>query len=581
MTAPATTPIETPVELNGYADVVRDVMREWQVPGAAVAIAKNGHIVFAEGFGVRDVDKELPVTTGTLFGIGSTTKAFTTMGLALLADEGRLDWDAPVTTYLPSFKLHDPVASERITPRDLVTHRSGLPRHDMLWYGSTLTRQEMVERLRDLEPNKDFRAAWQYQNLMYLAAGHLSGHIAGQSWEAFVQERIFDRLGMTGSNFSVATSQEAADFSRPYQEKDGTVRVIPFRNIDQIAPAGAINSNLDDMASWLLLHLNHGKHDGAQFVSEGQLAQMHAPTVAMPDPGKYSELALPSYGLGWGIESYRGHTVVDHGGAIDGFRALVSLMPREQIGIVVFTNLNRVPVPEVLAYHAYDRLLGLEPLPWHERWRKEHLDQQTAGERGKAKSETARVQDTRPSHPLTDYAGAFAHPGYGIVTIEHDGSRDASPLLRFNAFDGPLRHRHYDTFEFTFDLHDERIPVSFATDVQGAIASLAIPLEPMVGDIVFRRQPPPAMTETSFLEPFVGTYDLMGTPMTVALKGQHALRISLPGQADWELEGRRGTEFRAKGLSGFTVEFQRDASGAIAEATLTTPDGVYTAPRQS
>ena len=178
---------KTPEELRDFPDFVARVMDDWQVPGAAVAIAKDGRILLAEGFGLRDRDAGLPVTPRTLFAIGSSTKAFTTTSLALLADDGALDWDAPVKSYLPDFALRDPVASERISTRDLVTHRSGLPRHDLVWYGSPASRAELVARLRHLEPTQDFRATWQYQNLMYLTAGYLAGRIAGQDWEELVR----------------------------------------------------------------------------------------------------------------------------------------------------------------------------------------------------------------------------------------------------------------------------------------------------------------------------------------------------------------------------------------------------------
>lgn len=567
-----------PAELHAFPAFVRQVLDQWQAPGLAVAVARDGEIVLAQGFGLRDVARGLPVTPRTLFAIGSATKAFTTMSLGLLADEGKLDWDTPVKTYLPTFKLHDPFATERMTPRDLVTHRSGLPRHDLMWYGSGLTRPEIVERLQYLEPNKDFRAVWQYQNLMYLVAGYLAGEIAGVEWEALVQERIFDRLGMTGSNFSAERAQAAADCARPYQEKDGTVNELPFRSLDEVGPAGSINSNLTDMSQWLLLHLYKGKHRGEPFISEGQIAQMHTPQMVVPAPGKYAELAPPSYGLGWGVQSYRGHAVVHHGGNIDGFSALVSFMPRERIGVIALTNLDGVPVPDIVAFHVYDRLLGLDEIPWNERFLEERSAVKAAGEVSKAHEEAERVPDTHPSHPLDAYAGEYAHPGYGTIVIAQEGDTLA---LRHGTFAGPLRHRHYDTFEFNVELVDLRIPLTFATDAKGEIASIAAPLEPAVADIVFTRQPPRAMTEMAFLERFVGTYELMGMTLSVALKDPHTLQIVLPGQQIHELEPHQGTTFRRKGVSGFSIEFKKDAAGAVTEAVVTQPGAVFTARRMA
>jgi CubicO group peptidase (beta-lactamase class C family) len=516
----------------------------------------------------------LPVTERTLFAIGSCTKAFTTASLALLVDEGKIDWDTPVRTYLSDFALRDPFASERITPRDLVTHRSGLPRHDALWYGSPLSRAELVERLRSLQPNADFRTRWQYQNLMYLTAGYLAGRVAGREWEAFVQERLLDPLGMASVNFSVDRSQEADDAALPYQDLHGTVRRMAFRNLDAIAPAGSINASVADMAPWLLLHLNRGKHGEARILSETQIDEMHTPQMVMPDDRRFAEVTLPTYALGWFVESYKGRTIVSHGGNIDGFSALVSFLPGEGVGVVALTNLSGNPLPEIVAYSIYDRLLGLPATPWNDRLLKLRDEVEAAGEQSKRKGEADRVANAKPSHPLADYAGEYADVGYGALAIEQDGD---ALTLRYNAFAGPLRHRHYDTFEFVWEQQDERFPCTFATDAAGRVASVAIPFEPAVADIVFVRRPPAALTDRAFLDRFVGAYDLMGVTVTVARKGG-ALWLSIPGQPDRELEPAHGTAFRLKGLGPeFGIEFQSDDGGNVAAALVTQPNAVFTA----
>ena len=238
--------------LAGLDEFVAGAMKDWKVPGVAVAVVKDGQVILSKGYGTRDADKQLPVTPKTLFAIGSITKSFTVTALGMLADDGKLDWDKPVREYLPEFRLYDQVASDHMTPRDLVTPRSGLPRHDALWYNSTFTRREMIERLRYLEPSKDFRSTWQYNNLMFLTAGYLAGQLAGTSWEELVRARIFGPLGMTGSNFSVTDSQKSPDFAQPYATVKEETKKIPFRGIDEMAPAGSINSNIEDMTRYLL-----------------------------------------------------------------------------------------------------------------------------------------------------------------------------------------------------------------------------------------------------------------------------------------------------------------------------------------
>ena len=246
--------------IDGLGKFIDEQLQISKVPGLAIAIVKDGEVILSQGFGKRNIDQDLEATAETLFAIGSCTKAFTTTAMGILVDEGKLDWDKPVREFLPTFKMFDPYVSDHMTPRDLVCHRSGLPRHDFMWYGAPYTRQEIFDRLQYLEPSKDFRAVWQYQNLMYMTAGYLAGQIAGCDWEAFVRQRILDPLDMHSSNFSVDASQQAPNFAIPYNEKDDVVRPIPFRNIDAVGPAGSINSSVSEMARWLLLNLDKDKH---------------------------------------------------------------------------------------------------------------------------------------------------------------------------------------------------------------------------------------------------------------------------------------------------------------------------------
>lgn len=574
--------MEMEPELDGYREFVAEQMAIWQVPGVAIAVIKNGEVVLAEGFGLRNVEAGLPVTPDTIFAIGSASKAFTTMAMGILVDDGRLAWDKPVRDYLPTFRLWDPFATERMTPRDLVTHRSGLPRHDLMWYNSPFSRQELFDRLRYLEPNKDFRTYFQYQNLMYMAAGYLVGQIASSIWEQVVEERIFRPLEMRHSNFSVEESQRTADFALPYDEKKGEVCRIPFRNIDTIGPAGSINSNLVDMANWVLLHVSNGQFKGRQVISPGNLSQMHTPQMVIQGmPGldiltKYKEISLLSYGLGWFINNYRGHTLVHHGGNIDGFSSLVSFMPGERVGAVVLTNLNSTLLPYVLTFDLYDRLLGLRLVDWGPRLKGDMDEMRAAADKAKQKSEAERRPDAPPSHPLADYAGNYEHPGYGPFTVTLDGDRLTA---HYNQFDLPMTHYHYDTFSITLELEDMELKATFATDAQGRIASVSLPMESSVKEIVFVRVAPEAMRERSFLEPLAGTYELMGMQVHIALQGDHTLVLAIPGQPEYELEPVEGTEFTVKGQPGVRIEFKRDESGAVTEAIVTQQGAVLSARR--
>ena len=567
-------------QLEGYAEFVDAQRQEWKVPGCAIAAVKDGEAVFLQGFGWRDIENRLPVTPDTVFAIGSCTKAFTCAALSLLADEGKLDWDAPARDYLPELRLFDAYVTEHITPRDLVTHRSGLPRHDALWYGSPFTRREMFDRLRYLEPNKGFRAAWQYNNLMYMAAGVLIERVAGCTWEEFIQQRLFAPLGMTHSNLSITVSQGLADFAQPYHlEKDADAAAqVPFRNLDAVGPAGSINSSASDMAHWLLLNLNKGKHGGAQLISEASLQQMHAPHMAMNGaPEEDDEVGQNSYGLGWVISSYRGRVLVQHGGGIDGFSSLTTLLPRDGIGVVALTNLDGSPLALIATNSALDRLLGLDEVPWAQRLKERQAKQKEAEAKGKESADSARKLDTRPSHTLNDYAGDYEHPGFGRVSIR---TIDGGLALAFHAVDIALNHYHYDVFSGRDEQLDMDFKVAFASDIDGIVSSVSLAFDPSAKPMVFTRAASTAMQHKGFLELFCGVYEVMGLAATVALQGETTLVVNVPGQPLYELIPVEGNRFKLKGLEGFSIEFKQDDSGRVTEAVFHQPNGTFAAARK-
>ncbi len=263
--------------LDGWDHFVEQAMADWKVPGLALAVVRDGKVIQMKGYGFRDREKKLPVTPRTLFAIGSITKSFTVTGLGMLVDEGKLQWDEPVRAYLPDFRLNDPVATEQMTAMDLVTHRSGLPRHDGVWYGSSRSRSELFARLRYLDLSRPFRSDWQYNNLMFMAAGHLAERVADRSWEDFTRDRILAPLAMKRTNFSVEDSQHDDDFSRPYREVDGKVRAVPFYRFSTgVGPAGSINSCVEEMVPYLQFHMNRGLHETRRLLSEANATRMQS-----------------------------------------------------------------------------------------------------------------------------------------------------------------------------------------------------------------------------------------------------------------------------------------------------------------
>jgi CubicO group peptidase (beta-lactamase class C family) len=563
-------------ELHGFEDFTRRVMREWKVQGLGIAIARGNEIVYARGFGTRDREADLAATPHTLFAIGSTTKSFTSASLALLADEGKFDWDTPIREYLPNFKLWDSVASEHATGRDLASHRTGLPRHDLMWYGSEEGRAELFSRLQHLQPTADFRALWQYQNLMYMTMGYLVEVLSGVTWEEFVRTRIFGPLGMASSHINSSEVENAPDFSRGYKRDGNNVEEMPFyKGFKALAPAGSIYASVTDMGQWMLMHLNNGEIDGRRFLSEGQARLMHTPQM-INGRGQYPELPYNNYGFGWMVSPYRGHDFVHHGGNIDGFSSQCALLPDDGVGVVVLTNMDGTPVRDILTYNVLDRFIGGKQVPWNARIRDRYKEMREGEKKGKGKRKSDRVKGTRPSHPLADYAGTYRHPGYGESRITFDGK---ALSITYNGMTFALRHYHYDIFEATLERFDMTMLLSFGTDKRGAIATLQVPLEATLNDIIFERQPDDAMRDPDLLAHFTGTYEVMGAPLVVELNGT-TLHVNLPGMPPQELVPVKGTEFALKSISGVTIEFKRDGDGPANEALVNQMGMLLTARRK-
>jgi len=488
---PATPSIPIDAAFAGLDEFIAAIMANWRVPGLAVGVARDGEVVLARGFGYRDREARLPVTEHTTMAIGSNSKSFTVTLLAMLADEGRLEWDRPVREYLPDFRLHDDFATAEMTPRDLVTHQSGLPRHDNIWYGRPHTREELFEKLRYLEPTASFRSRDQYQNLVFMAAGHLAERIAGADWHRLIDERIFTPLGMDRSNTSFRKNPSSGDYALPYVLRDGVLERISFRDMDPMGPAGSINSNVTEMLAFIQTHLDGGVFEERRIISAESAARMQQPQFAMPGESEFPELGQVSYGLGLRVGSYRGRKMVAHGGGVDGFVSSMSWLPRERIGVIVLTNRSGEmnPAPVIVAYNIYDRLLGLPEIDWNARNLRLLDDHRTRAAKTARDLEARRVKGTEPSHEFAAYAGSYDHPAYGTMEVRNLGDRLE---VVYDGFRLELEHYHYDVFRISSRpaTHPVTGLVTFSTDDSGEVAAVAIPFEPNGADIVFKRAGP-------------------------------------------------------------------------------------------
>ncbi|HXG92752.1 MAG TPA: serine hydrolase [Blastocatellia bacterium] len=558
-------PLPAPAQestLNGFDEYVSRALKDWDVPGAAIAIVKNDQIVFAKGYGVRKFGEQTPVDEKTLFAIGSASKAFTAAAIAMLVDEGKMKWDDPAIKHLPGFQLFDPYVTREITVRDLLSHRSGLDRAEFIWYATPYDRNEILRRIMFVKPSSSFRSKFGYQNIMYLAAGQAVARVSGKSWDDFIRERIFAPLGMSSSSTSIRAFANQDDVATPHAKIEGKVQAIVWRNIDNIAPAGAINSNAIDMAQWLRLQLAGGEYKGARLISSGAAKEMHEPqTIIRKEPPWsifYPEAHFLSYGLGWFLHDYKGRKVVEHGGNIDGMTALVAMIPEEKLGVVILTNMNGTLLPTALMYRVFDIYLGAANKDWSAEMLKAARSLEEQSKAAQKKLEESRVNGTKPSLALEKYAGAYTDDALGDakVTVEN-----GKLVLRTPGLVADLEHWHYDTFRATFrdTVIVGKALVTFTLNSQGKPDGLSI----SGINLTFKRAPkesPPAAIATSEadLKKFAGTYEAKAPPIEVSIEligGK--LKAVIPGQPVYTLVPVAANRFQIEGAKeAFFIQFE-------------------------
>lgn len=564
--------------LEGLDPLVEKALKEYEVPGIAIGIVVDGQVIYSKGFGYRNLDAKTLVSPKTLFAIGSCTKAFTSFLAGTLIDEGLFNWDDQVSDLLPDFRLYDSYATHHMTIRDLLTHRSGMPRHDYMWYNSKLTRSQLMQRLRYLEPASDLRERFHYNNLMYLTAGYVMEKLTNKSWEDLVAEKIFAPLQMSSSNFSIDEMQQSSDFASPYLQKDAELIPISLRDISVIGPAASINSNVEDLTHWVQMQLGQGIYQEKSLINTSTLQEMHSPQVVVSGTPEHKEAVLSTYGIGWGILSYRGHYHVSHDGGSDGFTSVVSFLPNDGMGLVILCNKNLTTLPRFLSAEIWDRLLGLSPIDWFQEGLDAYLKAKDSQRQLKLQEDLTRKKNTSPSHALNDYLGIYQHPGYGQVDITRAGDRLE---LTFNHITSSLNHWHYDVFvvsEESEDLHFSRIgtKLTFRMNLNGEIEELVIPFEPGTADVVFKKKPSNEFESISYLQRFAGLYQVYGIIVEILVKDHH-LVANIPGQPVYELIPNAENEFTVKSKIGHTVRFVMDADQIVEEVLLIQPYGAFSA----
>lgn len=558
--------------LDNLDPVIEKAIADYQIPGVAVGVVVDGHVVYAKGFGYRDLEEKLPMTPDTLLSIGSCTKAFTGFVAGTLVDEGLLHWDQLMIDLIPEFRLWDQYATQNVTLRDLLTHRSGMPRHDGAWYNSKLTRAQLMSRLRYLEPSTDIRERYQYNHIMYSTAGYALERICNKSWEQLVRERILVPLHMTNTNFSFAEMQQSSNFAHPYLEKKGVLKKIPGRDVSLIGPAASINSSINELVNWVQLHLNEGTYGKQVLISPTTLQEIWAPQTIVPEVPETTDTLMHAYGIGWNIYAYRSLYSVMHHGATEGYTCTITFVPKEKVGVIVLCNKNLTTLPAYLSLDILDKVVELPPRNWLDVGRASIQREKEAANKQAAKEDLLRKKGTSPSHPLDEFVGTYEHPGYGAMTVD---VKNGQLQAHFNGITSTLEHWHYDVFAIAEESEDRIAPLegmkfTFLNNVDGDIGEVHVPFEPGAGHIVFKRMKEASLSDITYLRKFCGIYEVSEFTVEVAVRN-NALCVIIPTFPTYELVAVGKDKFALKEMMGSSIEFYFDDQGLVSHALVYSP----------
>jgi len=568
-------------KLQGFDAYVEQTLKDWNTPGVGVGIVVNDKLVFAKGYGYRDYEKKLPFTTKTMQPIASNSKLFTAIAAGMLVEEGKLTWDKPVRESVPEIQFYNDELNSNVTLRDMLSHRTGVTRHDLIWFKSPFTRKELFERLKYLEPQQPMRTTFLYNNLMFAAVGQIIEIKSGKKWEDFVRDRIFSPLDMSTSCYTIADMLKQPDYGVPFREKRDSFELykIPYyEDTEGVAPAGAIISNIDELSHWLIALMNEGKYNGKQVLPASVLKATLQPALALPNAGGealgYWELINSAYGMGRWTASYRGKLLTYHGGDLPGFHSQVSFMPNDKIGVIVFViSDHSAPLYNIISYNVYERLLGMDQTSWSLRQLQQRLANKKAGTEARAKAGGDRVPNTKPSHALGDYVGEYESPAYGILKIGLQGDQ---LQFGFHEFHFPMNHFHYDRFDTPDDEQYGKFSVNFRANPQGDIDSAVISLDQ--AEVAFTRKP--EAIDPSLLEELAGVYL---TPSKVKFEVRYqpgtGLSIAFPGAPPQRLVHLKGMQFRTPLFADDIYEFVVE-NGQVKALKEREPSGEFTYPRQ-
>jgi CubicO group peptidase (beta-lactamase class C family) len=563
--------------MDGFDDYMAKVLKDWNGVGVGVAVVSGDKLAFAKGYGYRDYGNKLPFTPRTMVQIASNTKLFTAVSAGMLVEEGKLSWDTSVRDSVRSIKFYNDNLNNSVTLRDMLSHRTGITRHDMIWFQSDFTRQQLYERLVYLEPQMPVRTLCLYNNLMYVATGYLIEQQSGQKWEQFVSSRILEPLHMKSTAFTVEDLKKSAEPSVLYNERRDSFELynIPhYEDQEAVGPAGAIVSNIEDMSHWLITLMNDGKFQGKQVLPKQTLKETLKAAIPIDDEATrqlgWFEMVNPHSCLGRFTVSYRGHLMTFHGGDLPGIHTQVSLLPEKKVGVLVFVIGDHMQaMRDGITYNVYERLLGMSQTPWSDRYLKLQLVSKKTGTEARSKAAAARVANTKPSHVLSEYAGTYQNVAYGVLKI---GLKEDQLQFDFHKIQGPLTHYHYDRFDTEDFERFGKFSLNFRTDPQGDIDQAVISLDE--AEVTFTKKP--ETIDPKILEQLPGSYMTpAGTQFDVAVRDG---ALSYIGERVQPLVQTKGLQFRLALFSNVVFEFVTE-SGKVTGLKIRQPSGEVTYPK--
>ena len=566
--------------LKGLDSELEKVLKKLEEPGFSVAIVENDQILYSKGFGYRDYENKIKVDSNTLFAIGSATKSFTSSLLGVLREDEKLDFEDSPIDYINELRFYNSQMNDVISIRDMMSHRTGLPRHDASWYFfPTFSKDSLVSRVKHHKPFTSVRNQWWYNNFMFMLQGVVAERITNKTWSENIKEMIFDPLGMTRSNTSIAELENSENAAFGYSQD---FKKMDYYKIAGMGPAGSINSSVNEMSKWLITWINKGEYKGKKILppnyTEEAISSQSVVVANLPDednPG----LHLTNYGYGWFLSSYKGHYRVEHGGNIDGFSTSAAFYPSDKVGIIVLSNQNASNTPSIVRNIISDRMLDVKKTDWlkyhFDKLKEAELIQKELDEN----EDSNKIKGTNPSRSMNEYQGEYTNLGYGTFDIS---MKNDSLFMKIPNKTFWLSHHHYDTFlpyelkNGKVNLEDESVIfITFSADQLGEIKKLSTGLEPAIEEpIYFDRKIKPIDIETSELDKYVGDFKFMKNTCKTYLK-EDVLYVFVPEQPEYRLNPIGKHLFSIEKLDGYKIKFDVSENEKVTHISFVQPNGTF------